>query len=366
MALSRCPRLAYPAWPLEDRRLFEQETREVDLFAEEGPISRLSPARRKVVKADYAAFLGFLAAKYPERLSLPPGERVDRALLAEYVQEFLGDKYAGSNRAKFVDHLRLALTAFCPGDDWSWLREIANRLRDRATRKPQQHMTSDLLFALGFQLMERAEAEASTVGTVRVGHAKLFRDGLITALLAAIPLRLGTLAKLSIGKQLIRSGELWVLAIPAEDTKTRVALDYSIPASLSARIDTYLEKFRSRFPGAKTQALWLSLRKRGQPLTRSQIYESLILRTSAAFGFAVSPHRFRHAAVTFWGERDPANVRGSKDLLGHASLRTAEKHYNMARSRIAGRRLAQAIASARSSCRPQLRRRPQPSAHAAA
>lgn len=299
-------------------------------------------------------------------MRLPPGARVDRPLVTEYVQEFLGDKYTRSTRAIFVDHLRLALTAFCPDDDWSWLREIANRLRDRATRKPQEHMTSDLLFALGFQLMERAEAEASTVGTVRVGHAKLFRDGLLIALLAAIPLRLGTLAKLSIGKQLIRSGELWVLDIPAEDTKTRVALDYSIPASLSARIDTYLEKFRSRFPGAETQdALWLSLRKRGQPLNRSQIYRAVVLRTSAAFGFAVSPHRFRHAAATFWGERDPANVRGSKDLLGHASLRMTEKHYNMAKSRIAGRRLAQAVASARSSCRPQLRRRPQPPARAA-
>jgi integrase/recombinase XerD len=274
------------------------------------------------------------------------------------VQEFLGDKYAGSTRAIFVDHLRLALTAFCPDEDWSWLREIANRLRARAKRKPQKHMTSDLLLALGIQLMDRAEAEASAVGAVRVGHAKTYRDGLIIALLAEIPLRLGTLTKLSMGKQLIRSGELWVLDIPAEDTKTRVSLDYSIPASLSARIDTYLQKFRSRFPGAETQdALWLSLRKRGRPLTDSQIYRSIVQRSSAAFGFAVNPHRFRHAAATFWGERDPANVRGSKDLLGHASFRMTEKHYNMAKSRIAGRRLAQAIDSARSSHRPRLRRR---------
>src|ERR1700680_421329 len=135
------PSAAYAAWPLEDRQLFDRQTNEVDLFAEECPISRLSPARRKIAKSDYAAFLGFLAAKYPERLSLPPGARVDRPLVTEYVQEFLGDRYSRSTRAIFVDHLRLALTAFCPDDDWSWLREIANRLRDRATRKPQQHMT---------------------------------------------------------------------------------------------------------------------------------------------------------------------------------------------------------------------------------
>jgi integrase len=361
----RCARLVYPDWPPEDRQIFGQEVEDVDLFAEEGPISRLSPTRRKLVKAHYAAFLGFLAAKHPDRLSLPPGARVDRPLIAEYVEEFLGNKYAGSTLATFVDHLRLALMVCCPDDDWSWLGEIANRLRARAERKPKKHMTSDLLLALGLELMDRAEAEVAVIGIIRMDHAKIFRDGLIIALLAEIPLRLGTLTKLTIGKKLIRSGEIWVLDIPAEDTKTRVPLEYLVSPSLSARIDSYLQKYRCRFPGAETQdALWLSLRKRGRPLTGSQIYQSIVLRTSAAFGFAVNPHRFRHAAATFWGERDPANVRGSKDLLGHASFQMTEEHYNMAKSRIAGRKLAQVINNARSSIRPQLRSRLQPLARA--
>jgi hypothetical protein len=145
MALSRCARLPYAAWPPEDRQVFEQVADEVDLFAEEGPISRLSPARRKVVKADYAAFLGFLVDNHPERLSLPPGARVDRPLVAEYVQEFLGDKYSGSTLALFVRHLRVVLMACCPDDDWSWLREIANRLKAGAEPRPKKHMTSDSL-----------------------------------------------------------------------------------------------------------------------------------------------------------------------------------------------------------------------------
>jgi integrase/transposase len=215
--------------------------------------------------------------------------------------------------------------------------------------------------ALGVELMDRAEAETTAAGTIRVDHAKIFRDGLIIAMLAEIPLRLGTLIKLTIGKKLVRSGDIWILDIPAEDTKTRVPLEYSVSPSLSVRIHTYLNKFRPRFPGAETQdALWLSLRKRGRPLTASQIYRSVVLRTTAAFGFAVNPHRFRHAAATFWGERDPANVRGAKDLLGHASFQMTEKHYNMAKSHNAGRKLAKVIDRARSSIRPQLRRRTQP------
>jgi hypothetical protein len=40
---------------------------------------------------------------------------------------------------------------------------------------------------------------------------------------------------------------------------------------------------------------------------------------------------------------DPANVRGVKDLLGHASFDTTEGHYIMAQSRIAGRALAHVV-----------------------
>ena len=66
-------------------------------------------------------------------------------------------------------------------------------------------------------------------------------------------------------------------------------------------------------------------------------------RTRDALGFPVNPHRFRRAAATFWSSRDPANVRGVKDLLGHMSFDTTEKHYIMAQSRVAGHALARAI-----------------------
>jgi integrase len=69
------------------------------------------------------------------------------------------------------------------------------------------------------------------------------------------------------------------------------------------------------------------------------IYKSVRRRTQKALGFPVNLHRFRHAAATFWSVRDPVNVRGVKDLLGHA-FATAEQHYIMAQSRMAGRALA--------------------------
>ena len=77
------------------------------------------------------------------------------------------------------------------------------------------------------------------------------------------------------------------------------------------------------------------------------IYATVRQCTRETLGFSVNLHRFRHAAGTFWSIRDPANVRGVKDLLGHASFATPEKHYMMAQSRLAGRALAHAVDAAR-------------------
>jgi integrase len=76
---------------------------------------------------------------------------------------------------------------------------------------------------------------------------------------------------------------------------------------------------------------------------RGAIYEMVRKRTRKALGFPVNLHRFRHAAATLWSTQDPINVRGAKDLLGHASFQTTEKHYIISRSRIAGRSLARVI-----------------------
>ena len=126
------------------------------------------------------------------------------------------------------------------------------------------------------------------------------------------------------------------------DTKTRRALDYPVSPELSQRIDVYLSKFRCRIPGANMHdGLWAS--KQSRPMDHGSIYDTVRKRTRNAFGFAVNLHRFRHAAATLWSTRDPANVRGAKDLLGQASFQTTEKHYIMAQSRLAGRALARAI-----------------------
>jgi integrase/recombinase XerD len=194
--------------------------------------------------------------------------------------------------------------------------------------------------------MDDAVADAAGGTAASRALAIQYRDGLIIALLALVPLRSRTLTALQIGQHLVRAGNLWALDIPAADTKTRRALDFPLSAELSGRIDVYLEQFRQHIPdAAKHTGLWASEKR--VPMNAAGIYQAVRKRTKKALGFGVNLHRFRHAAASFWSTHDPANVRGVKDLLGHASFGTTEKHYVMAQSRLAGRALANALGALR-------------------
>jgi integrase len=347
--MPRKPRIYLPfnRWPIEDRARWEAAFQTGDRFEGSGPGSHLAEATRRNLGISYARFLGFISADRPDLLELKPEARIDQLVVAEYVAWRLRSCGYGMV-AVDLDGLRGALRLMCPGVDWSWLLALAKRIKAAAPRKPRRYhlVTSEQLYALGIELMEQAVAEAKAAKRISKRHAFAYRDGLIIALLALIPLRSRTLVALRIGKQLVRTGDLWVLDIPAADTKTRRPLDYPISDELCTRIDLYLERFRRRIPGADTHTgLWASNKRR--PMSAIGIYNAVRRRTKKAFGFPVNLHRFRHAAASLWSIRDPVNVRGVKDLLGQFSFGITEQHYIMGQSRLAGRALAHIVDAAR-------------------
>jgi integrase/recombinase XerD len=339
--------LPFDDWPAEDRIRWESAFKTGDRFDESGPGAHLAESTRRVWWESYALFLGFVSIHRPELILLLPDARIDRSIVADYVT-WLRKSRSDVSVAINLDHLRCALKLVCPGVDWSWLLSITKRIAAAAPRRhPKYHLvTSDRLYALGLELMDRAVTDADAARSISKAHAFQYRDGLIIALRALIPLRTRTVVAMRIGSHLVKIGDLWVLDIPAADTKNRRPLDYSIPEELSTRIDLYLGRFRSRIPGTdRHTGLWASNLRR--PMCAMAIYEAVGRRTKKAFGFAVNLHQFRHAAASFWSIRDPANVLGCKDLLGHATFGTTEKHYIMAQSRLAGRVLASVVDAAR-------------------
>jgi integrase/recombinase XerD len=341
--MSRVSKLMLPfaQWPTEDQNRWEAAFKSGDRFDESGRGAHLAASTSQVGRESYARFLGFISANHHSLLTRPPEARIDRNIVSEYVgwrRKSCGDMAIAID----LDHLRGALKLMCVDANWSWLLTITKRIAATAPRKKYHLVNSDRLYALGTELMDGAVADADAAGQLSKAQAFQYRDGLVVALLALIPVRRRTLAAFRIGKQLVRAGELWALDIPAADTKNGRPLDYPISQELSARIDLYLERFRCRIPGAdKHTSLWAS--NRGCPMCGEAICAAVRKRTKKAFGFGVSLHRFRHAAASFWSSHDPVNVRGSKDLLGHASFTTTDKHYIMSISRLAGRALARAV-----------------------
>ena len=209
------------AWPEEDRNRWTAAFRAGDPFEECGLAAHLAERTRQDLHYHYGCFLGFLKAQYPERLALAAADRLDLDLITHYVaqrRQSCSERTVASDLRK----LRAALQLVCPTSEWSWLLSIAKRIEAQASLKSERHqssVTSDRLYALGIELMDRAIAGSIALGEPTKAQALQYRDGLIIALLALIPLRRRTLAALRIGKHVVRTGQLWALEIPAEDTQ---------------------------------------------------------------------------------------------------------------------------------------------------
>jgi integrase/recombinase XerD len=337
--------LHFSRWPEKDRALWADAFEHRDIFEERRGGAHLAAATKIGLRTAYARFLGFLASEDPERLSIAPEARVDRESIKAFVKH-LRQSCRDTSVVSTLHMLRFALGLICPETDWSWLKTIAKRIAAQASPRSDRSegITSRQLYMLGLQIMAKAENAALAAGQVTIEDALTYRDGLIIALLAAVPVRKRTVAALTINQHLVKIGDCWLLDIPAADTKTRRPLEFPISDALSERIDLYLAHFRNAITGANTHhGLWPSAR--GRPMCGGAIYDAVRRRTTEALGFPVNLHRFRQAAGNLWSISDPVNVRGVKDLLGQTDFGTTEKHYIGAQSRLAGRALARVLRS---------------------
>lgn len=335
--------LHFSAWPAEDQALWAAAFEHGDVFDEERRGAHLAEATKIGLRTASARFLGFLASEDPERLRLTVDARVNPESVKAFVKH-LRKSCRDTSVVSTLHMLRLALGLICPETDWSWLKTIGKRIDAQARPRSDRSrgVTSAQLYAIGLQLMADAEKAALSAGQVTREDALAYRDGLIIALLAAVPLRRRTVAALTTNQHLVKIGDCWLLDIPAADTKTLRPLEFPLPDVLSERLDLYLARFRCAITGANDhQGLWPSARRK--PMGGGSIYDAVRRRTAKALGFPFNLHSFRRAAGNLWSTSDPANVRGVKDLLGQTNFGTTEKHYIGAQSRLAGRALAKVL-----------------------
>lgn len=85
--MPRKPRIYLPleSWPAEDQARWQAAFKSGDRFDESGPGSHLAEATRRNLFITYARFLRFVSENRQDLLYLRPDERIDRAIVTDYV-----------------------------------------------------------------------------------------------------------------------------------------------------------------------------------------------------------------------------------------------------------------------------------------
>jgi integrase len=313
--------------------------------------ARLAKATQHDYLFAYRRFLGFLASHEPTALEIAPTERLTVERIRAFVAHLAETNTKGSV-ATVVHALYLATRAMMPECDWTWLKKMKARLYALAPARPPTGpvTTSVQLLDVGQQLMDENMSQPEE--PIRLANAVRYRDGLMLAVSAFVPLRRKNLAALEVGRHLVREGDDWFVIIPHAETKTRTPIEFPVPELLKPYLDFYLDVVRPRMLRDPTcTALWVSAN--GGVLVYG-VFGQIFSRFSRRLGFRITPHDVRDAAATTWALAAPDKIGVARDLLAHADLRTTIKYYNRARGIEASRAYRQVIAEMR---RKQNRRR---------
>jgi integrase len=336
------PRLHLPweQWPEADRRLWQAAVCDDDPFSDAAG-ARLAQASRRTYWFGWRRFLGFLAAHDPAALDEAPRNRLSIDRVRSYAVH-LAETNRPYSVAAEISKLHGAARIMMPKQDWNWLKAIKTRLFTLAPpSQPGPVITSNQLLDLGLRLMDESRPRAGV--PTRLADAVQYRDGLMIALLACIPIRRRNLAALTIGRHLVRDGNTWSIVFARPETKTKIPLDYPVPEMLLPHLAIYLKTVRPRLlKQSGCEALWVG--RWGGALSYSMFWPVITRHTLKHLGIRIGPHDARDASATTWAIAAPEQIGVARDLLGHSDPRSLTTHYNRAKGVEASRVHANVIA----------------------
>lgn len=331
----RCyPRsLAYGDWPPALRKAWVAAQQSAGFLETESRAASWSTRRRKHVLSDAGRFLSWLSAEGV------PADSV--ATLAEAATPAALAAFAKAERARLMlSSLATALgnvVGFVRSLCLDWDAAAAYRMVDRVKRHarleprtPRRIADPVTLYKAGLAKMDRCLDERQVVV-----DPDGWQSGLMVALMAAAPVRIGNFASLVVGKHLQPDPQdgSWWMRLAMEETKTKAPDDWPIPETLWPYLHHHLTAVRPVLLRQGQRAdrhdfLWVGTF--GQPLQDQGVRKRVQRVTAELLGEAISPHSFRHSAVTGFSLQFADRPRDAAHLLGHASAQTTEKHYLMA------------------------------------
>ena len=325
-------------WPDADRLAWERAIQPGDPFTDAGGGAHWRPATRKSYRGAYGRWLAFLGRRSWLINQESLASRIRRERVVAYVEE-LEDRLKPVSVWSYLLGLHNAVYRMVPNGNWSWLRDIVNRLHGRTsfgTVTASDLVPIDDLYRLGLELMRTAEKVPSRRP---LRDCVRYRDGLMLAMAAASLVRLGNFAQLRVDETILQTPEGFALNFPPEVVKNRQPIEGPLPGTLTPFLERYLDHHRPRLLGGRlADDLWISAE--GRTMAPHHIGQRIAKLTCRHLGKQVPLQRFRHCAATTIATASPELARIIRPLLAHTTNRTGEIYYNRARMMDASRRHA--------------------------
>lgn len=321
--------LKYEDWPQADKTAWDTLFAPGDIFDDEGPCVRWSAGSRTKRRQGYGQWLSFLARTNPALLSEHPAARVNEPQLRVYITEAEA-RLAAISLAGLVSDLYVVIRAMVPNEDWGWLELVSRRLLQKGRRQglPSPYpICAGQVLRRSLEYMDMVEADGDLSP---MQCAIEYRRALMIAFLVARPVRRRALLAMKIGIHLVKVQDGFDLRFSKEDMKDKRTRSFPMPNQLIAPMQRYLDSHRpTLLQDAAENSLWINLY--GVPITPDGLSRQLPKDTKHILGLELRPHAFRHIAATSIAEIDPEHVNIIRDILGHSTLETSQKHYNRVR-----------------------------------
>ena len=176
------------------------------------------------------------------------------------------------------------------------------------------------------QLMQQARLQRHHAP---VRAAVMAQIAVAIAILTVAPIRLGNLASIRLGENLIKPGgpasNFW-LTFPKYDVKNRVPLQFNLDDMVTAVINEYVHDFRPALMHG-SNADWLFPGKAGAHKEKISFSTQIVERIEKSTGLRITVHQFRHAAGALILKHRPGEYELVRRVLAHKSVETTKDFY---------------------------------------
>lgn len=330
--------LKFADWPAQDRAAWNAALEDEGPFSQSGAFAHLREGTLKRYRQDYGHWLSFIARNHPALLDAAPAQRVSEPVVREFIEETSNrpscrrSKAGGVQLVSFrtlANHLQglhTVMRAFNAPQDLSWLKLAARRiyiLSDPYSLKPPIPLSASEVRT--WALSRLAEVHGGYPADP-IARAVAFRQALSIGLLISAPERLRAFSGLTVAQVVFPDADRVRIDFPGEDTKNNKDRSIPVQGTLVLWLRIYLDHYRNvLLRGASSDALWIG--RDGVPLTYDGFGSGLELVMEREFGIRLRPHAFRTISASSTAAMLPEQVGIIREILGHATLEMAERHY---------------------------------------